>query len=128
MWAYERQLYLLWHSLNFTTSVLLPGTASDQWQNKENGAVPLVQLAQRPESEGVTPQQLLDGGHHLVDVGNNGRYNRKRRYNYMSAIAGTPIPRDSLYSYVASVVLLDHRLSNFSLLKSCAVPPPKWTC
>ncbi len=84
-------------------TIVLPGTASDQWQNEVNGAVPLVQLTQHPESGGVTPQQLLDGGHHFDDVGNNGRYNRQRRYNYMSAIAGRALPRDSLHSYVASV-------------------------
>jgi hypothetical protein len=75
-------------------TIVLPGTAIDQWQNEVNGAVSLVQLTQHPESGGVTPQQLLDGGHRFdkVNVGNNGRYNWQRRYNYMSAIIIIIIP------------------------------------
>jgi hypothetical protein len=32
---------------------VLPGTSRDEWQNEVNGAVPLVQLTQHPESGGV---------------------------------------------------------------------------
>ena len=62
-------------------TIILPGTASDEWQNKVNSDVPLVQVTQHPESRGITPQQLIDGGNHFDDVGSNGRYNRQRRYN-----------------------------------------------
>ena len=54
---------------------------------------------------GMTPHQLLDGGNHFDDIGISARYNRQRRYNYLSAIEGTPLPRDRLHDLVASVGL-----------------------
>lgn len=86
--------------------VVLPATARDAWRNEVNGAVPLVHQTQHPESGGVTPTQLLDGGNHFDDVGTNGRYNRQRRYNYMAEmVGGARLPRDRLHSFVASVGL-----------------------
>ncbi len=86
-------------------TVVLPATAMDEWQNEVNGAVPLVHQTQHPESGGITPQQLLDGGNHFDDVGNNGHYNRQRRHIYMSEMAGTLLPRDRLHSNVADIGL-----------------------
>ena len=83
-------------------TVVLPATARDEWQNEVNGAVPLVRQTEHPDSDGIAPRQLLNGGFHFDDVGNNGRYNRQRRYNYVSATMGTPLPRDMLHSFVAS--------------------------
>jgi hypothetical protein len=45
---------------------------------------------------------LLDEGIHFDDIGSNGRYDRQRRYNYISESAGTPLPREYLHSLVAS--------------------------
>ena len=73
-------------------------TAADEWRSKESGAVPLVETQQH---SGVTPRQLLDGGNHFDDIGMNGRYNRQRRYNYISETAGIALPRDRLHSFVA---------------------------
>jgi hypothetical protein len=95
-------------------AVVLPATARDEWQSEVNGAVPLVRQTQHPESGGITPPQLLDGGNHFDDVGNNGRYNRQRRYNYMSETAGTLLPRERLHSLVASVGLTRPSLQQVS--------------
>jgi hypothetical protein len=45
---------------------------------------------------------LLDKGIHFDDIGSNGRYDRQRRYNYISEGAGTPLPREYMHSLVAS--------------------------
>ena len=84
-----------------------PSTASDEWRSEVNGAIPLVTTteAQHDLNSGRTPRQLLDGGNHFDDIGSNGRYNRQRRYNYMSESVGIPLPRDYLHSFVASVGL-----------------------
>ena len=78
-------------------------SAADEWRSEENGAIPLVRTPQHSESStsGVTPRQLLDGGNHFDDIGINGRYNRQRRYNYISETAGIALPRDRLHSFVA---------------------------
>ena len=77
-------------------------TASDEWQNEANCAVPLVETQQHSEfgTNAVTPRQLLDGGHHFDDIGLCGRYNRQQRYNYISKAAGILLPRDRLHSLV----------------------------
>jgi hypothetical protein len=84
-----------------------PSTASDEWRSEINGAIPLVTTleAHHDLNSGRTPRQLLDGGNHFDDIGSNGRYNRQRRYNYMSESVGIPLPRDYLHSFVASVGL-----------------------
>lgn len=78
-------------------------TAADEWRNEASGAVPLVETQQHSEfgTSAVTPRQLLDGGHHFDDIGLSGRYNRQRRYNYISDTAGIALPRDRLHSFVA---------------------------
>ena len=78
-------------------------TAADEWRNEASGAVPLVERQQHSEfgTSAVTPRQLLDGGHHFDDIGLSGRYNRQRRYNYISDTAGIALPRDRLHSFVA---------------------------
>jgi hypothetical protein len=96
-------------------TVVLPATARDAWRNEVNGAVPLVYQTQHPESSGITPTQLLNGGNHFDDVGTNGRYNRQRRYNYMAEMAGGALlPRDRLHSFVASVGLTQPSLQQVS--------------
>jgi hypothetical protein len=88
------------------------GNAVDKWRNEETGAVPLVETRhtqytdEDSSSTGtVTPRQLLDGGNHFDDIGVNGRYNRQRRYNYLSRITGRPLPREQLHSHVADTGL-----------------------
>ncbi len=84
-------------------------TASDEWLNELNGAVPpLVATTQDLQSrhDEVIPEQLLHGGHHFDDIGGIvGRHNRQRRYNHMSANDGIPLPRDRLHSHIASIGL-----------------------
>ena len=84
-----------------------PSTANDAWENEVNGAVPLVQT-QHSDSmdEGITPQQLLDGGNHFDDVGGtHGRNIRQLRYNYMARTQDIALPRDVMHSLVASAGL-----------------------
>ncbi len=84
-------------------TVVLPATARDAWQNEVNSAVPLVCKTQHPESGGITPTQLLDGGNHFDDVGINGCYNQQQCYENMAEMAGgAPLPRERLHSFVAS--------------------------
>jgi hypothetical protein len=81
-------------------------TANDEWQTEVNGAVPLVATQDLQSTHEAVPEQLLDGGHHFDNIGGvNGRYNRQRQYNYMSATDGTPLPRDRLHLQVASTDL-----------------------
>ncbi len=79
-------------------------TATDEWRNEVSGAIPLVETPQQytddASNAGTTPRQLLDGGNHFDDIGVNGRYNRQRRYNYMSRSTGIPLPRERLHSHV----------------------------
>jgi hypothetical protein len=47
--------------------------ASDAWQSELNGAVPLVASTEHDDSNrGITPHQLLHGGHHSDNLGING--------------------------------------------------------
>ena len=84
-------------------------TAADEWGNEVSGAVPLVQTPQQynndASSSGTIPRQLLDGGNHFDDISANGRYNRQRRYNYISMSTGIPLPRKRLHSHVADAGL-----------------------
>ena len=64
-------------------------------------AVPLVETEHSDSLNHGTPQQLLDGGNHFDDIGNIGRYNRQRRYNYIAETQGTALPCDELLSLVA---------------------------
>jgi hypothetical protein len=81
--------------------------ASDEWQHELNGAVPLVTV--RDLSAGnndVVPEQLMDGGNHFDDIGGmGGRYNRQRRYNYVSRVEGIPLPRERLHSHIEGIGL-----------------------
>jgi len=86
-------------------TVVLSSTAADEWQHEINGAVPMEATDHYDSNGGMTPHQLLDGGNHFDDIGISSRYNRQRRYNYLSAIEGTPLPRDRLHDLVASVGL-----------------------
>ncbi len=65
-------------------------TAADEWQNEASGVVPLVETQKHSKfgTSAVTPRQLLHGGHHFDEIGLSGRYNRQRRYNYISKTAG----------------------------------------
>ena len=75
------------------------GSAIDDWQNELTGAVPMVESHQQYSTDDrsttgtATPLQLLDGGNRFDDIGLNGHYNRQRRYNYLSRITGSPLPR-----------------------------------
>ena len=85
---------------------MLPCTASDEWQNEVNGAVPMVQMEHYNSSDGMTPRQLMDGGNHSDDIGGiNSRYNRQRRYNYVCENECRMLPRNRLHNLVASVGL-----------------------
>jgi hypothetical protein len=81
--------------------------ASDEWQHEVNGAVPLFTV--RDSSRGnndVVPEQFMDGGHHFDDIGGmGGRYNRQRRYNYISRVEGSPLPRERLHSHIECIGL-----------------------
>jgi hypothetical protein len=84
-----------------------PSSANDAWENEVHGAIPLVRT-QHSDSmdEGITPQQLLDGGNHFDDVGGtHGRNIRQRRYNYMARTQDIALPRDVLHSLVVSAGL-----------------------
>jgi hypothetical protein len=82
-------------------------SALDKWRNELTGAaVPLVEITHQQHTDAsrttdtVSPRQLLDGGSHFDDIGVNGRYNRQRRYNYLSKSTGMPLPRDRLHSHI----------------------------
>ena len=85
--------------------------AVDEWRNEESGAGPLVETRHMQYTDDsistwtVTPHPLLDGGNQFDDIGVNGRYNRQRRYNYLSRITGRPLPRERLHSHVADTGL-----------------------
>ena len=82
-----------------TTCDVAYASAIDEWQNELTGAVPMVETHQQYSTDDrsttgtATPLQLLDGGNRFDDIGLNGRYNRQRRYNYLSRITGSPLPR-----------------------------------
>jgi hypothetical protein len=79
----------------------LSHTPNDEWNIELNGGIPLVTATDNGD---VIPEQLINGGHHFDDLGGiNGRYNRQRRYNYVSEATSVPLPRDQLHSYVASI-------------------------
>jgi DDE superfamily endonuclease len=80
-------------------------SAADEWRNEMNGAVPLVETQHSESNHDVAPRQWLDGGHHFDDIGLTERYNRQRRYNYISRTNGITLPRDRMHSFVASVGL-----------------------
>ena len=69
------------------------------------GAVPLEPTPNSELNLDVAPQQLLDGGNHFDDIGQNGRYNRQRQYEYVSQREGSALPRDILHSLVADAGL-----------------------
>jgi hypothetical protein len=83
--------------------------ANDEWLHERNGAVPLVSTRDSQSSgnnNDVIPEQLMDGGHHFDDIGGiSGRYNRQRRYNYISRVNGSPLPRERLHSHIESIGL-----------------------
>ena len=64
------------YCMNANDNVVLPCTASDQWPNEVNGAVPMEEMEHFDKSGGITPRQLVDGGHHFDDIlGINGHHN-----------------------------------------------------
>jgi hypothetical protein len=80
-------------------------TALDELRNEMSGAVPLVETPNLDSNRDVAPQQLLDGGYHFDDIGQNGRYNRQRQYEYVSQREGSTLPRDILHSLVSDAGL-----------------------
>ena len=82
-------------------------TAGDEWQQEVNGAVPLVTTNLRLSDNDVpVPEQLINGGNHFDDIGGGvGRYNRQRRYNYISRVNGTALPRERLHSHIETIGL-----------------------
>lgn len=93
-------------------------TASDEWRNEMTGAVPLVPTLNSESGRDVAPQQLLDGGNHFDDVGQNGRYNRQRQYDYVSRSEGRALPRDRLHSLVADAGLTRPTIQQHFLRRS----------
>ena len=82
--------------------------ANDKWLHELNGAGPLVPTrdSQSTGNNNVIPEQLMDGGHHFDDIGGiRRRYNRQRRYNYISRVNGSPLPRERLHSHIESIGL-----------------------
>jgi hypothetical protein len=76
-------------------------TASDAWQSELNGAVPLVATTEHYDSNrGITPHQLLHGGHHSDDLGINGRAVMQQRYDRRARNAHVLLPRDTLHLMV----------------------------
>jgi hypothetical protein len=64
-------------------NAVLPCTASEEWQNKVNGAVPMEEMEHFDSSGGITLCQWFGSGHHFDDIGINGCYNRQRWYDYV---------------------------------------------
>jgi DDE superfamily endonuclease len=94
--------------IDFDDSHVLPQTATDEWQNELQGAVPLVQTQhlESQQRDNLVPEQLIGGGNHFDDIGVNGRHNRQRRYNYfIRRNEGILLPRDRLHSLVDSAGL-----------------------
>ena len=76
-------------------------TPADEWEIEMGGGVPLVPApGAAKSSRDVIPDQLLDGGNHFDDLEYRGRYNRQRRYNYLSAQSHTPLPHERLHELV----------------------------
>ena len=65
-------------------SVVHLSTASDAWENKVNGAVPLVETEHSDSLNHGTPQQLLDGGNHFDNIENIGAKSRTNIYESYS--------------------------------------------
>ncbi len=87
------------------TILILMYVANDEWL-RLNGAVPLVPTgdSQSTGNNNVIPEQL-DGGRHFDDIGGiRRRYNRQRRYKYISRVNGSPLPRGRLHSFVESIL------------------------
>ena len=80
-------------------------TPADEWQIEMDGGVPLVPAAGAQSTRDVIPDQLLDGGNHFDDLGYRGRYNRQRRYEYLSARSNMPLPRERLHDLVCDAGL-----------------------
>ena len=81
-------------------------TPADAWEIEMNGGVPLVQAAPDAQStHNVTPDQLIDGGNHFDDLEYRGRYNRQRRYDYLSSLSNIPLPRERLHNLVGDAGL-----------------------
>jgi hypothetical protein len=84
-------------------------TANDEWQHEVNGALPLVAITDSRLNDNnnvLVPEQLMDGGNHFYDIGGmHGRYNRQRRYDYISRINGSALPRERLHSHIETVGL-----------------------
>jgi hypothetical protein len=75
-------------------------TPADEWQIEMDGGVPLVPAPGAQSTRDVIPDQLLDGGNHFDDLGYRGRYNRQRRYAYLSARSNMPLPRERLHDFL----------------------------
>jgi hypothetical protein len=69
------------------------------------GGVPLVPAPGAKSSCNVIPDQMLDGGNHLDNLEYRGRFNRQRRYDYLSAQSRTPLPRKRLHDLVCDAGL-----------------------
>ena len=80
-------------------------TPADEWEIEMGGGVPLVPALDAQSSRDVFPDQLLDGENHFDDLEIRGRYNRQRRYNYVSAQTKTPLPRKRLHDLVCDAGL-----------------------
>ena len=92
------------YCINCNDSDAPSATASDAWRSELNGAEPLVATTEHYDSNrGVTPHQLLHGGHHSDDLGINGRRIRQQRYDRRATNAGELLPRDTMHLMVDSL-------------------------
>jgi hypothetical protein len=93
-------------------------TVLDEWRNVMTGAVPLEPTPNSESNRDVTPQQLLYGGNHFGDSGQNGRYHRQRQYDDVSRSEGRALPRDRLHSLVADAGLTRPTIQQAFLVRS----------
>ncbi len=80
-------------------------TPADEWEIEMGGGVPLVPTPDAQSCCDVIPDQFLDGGNRFDDLEIRGRYNRQRRFNYVSAQTKTPLPRKRLHDFVCDAGL-----------------------
>jgi DDE superfamily endonuclease len=74
-------------------------TPSDARRNELNGTIPLQPTQLSDSTNGLIPQQLLNGGHHFDDIGQRGRWTRLHRFENLE------LPRESMHSIIANAGL-----------------------
>ena len=118
MYLCTRQLHLFWHLQDCTNTVstrtkqtvMLPTVL--QLMSGETRWVALFRWSKHPNSTTMMPAVLALPlancwvvCNHFDDFAVNGRYNKQRRYNYMSRSIGIPLPRERLHSHIVDTGL-----------------------